>query len=81
MGAVRYPLPRFLFFDAVATGTWGLYCGLLGYFGGLAFERDPIKGLLVGVGLSLAVTGLVELARWLRRRARSRARARSTARR
>lgn len=74
MGAVRYPLARFLFFDAVAAGTWGLYCGLLGYFGGLAFERDPVKGLLVGVGLSLAVTGLVELARWLRRRAHSRAR-------
>ncbi|SCG46738.1 DedA family protein [Micromonospora halophytica] len=73
MGAVRYPLPRFLFFDALAAGTWALYCGLLGYFGGLAFERDPVKGLLVGVGLSLAVTGLVELARWLRRRAHHRA--------
>ncbi|MEV4479937.1 DedA family protein [Micromonospora coxensis] len=73
MGAVRYPLPRFLFFDALAAGTWALYCGLLGYFGGLAFERDPVKGLLVGVGLSLAVTGLVELARWLRRRAHRRA--------
>ncbi|WP_329017315.1 DedA family protein [Micromonospora rifamycinica] len=68
MGAVRYPLPRFLLFDAVAAVVWSGYCGLLGYFGGLAFERDPLRGLLVGVGLSLAVTGLLELARWLRYR-------------
>ncbi|MEH0842528.1 DedA family protein [Micromonospora sp. CPCC 205711] len=76
MGAVRYPLSRFLFFDAVATGSWAIYCGLLGYFGGLAFEHDPGRALLVGVGLSLAVTGLLELGRWLRRRAHRRAAAR-----
>lgn len=73
MGAVRYPLRCFLLYDALATGTWGIYCGLLGYFGGLAFERDPVKGLLVGVGLSVAVTGLLEAARWGRRQARARA--------
>ncbi|WP_422753881.1 DedA family protein [Micromonospora sp. WMMD708] len=73
MGAVRYPLLRFLVFDAVAATVWSLYCGLLGYFGGLAFERDPLRGLLVGVGLSLAVTGLLELVRWMRLRARRRA--------
>ncbi|TDB70996.1 DedA family protein, partial [Micromonospora sp. KC721] len=72
MGAVRYPLSRFLLFDALAALTWGTYCGLLGYFGGLAFERDPLRGLLVGLGLSLAVTGLLELTRWLRRRAHRR---------
>ncbi|MFC8618329.1 DedA family protein [Micromonospora purpureochromogenes] len=76
MGAVRYPLRCFLLFDAFAAGTWGTYCALLGYFGGLAFERDPIKALLAGVGLSLAVTGVVESVRWLRRRTRRRAVAR-----
>ncbi|MGN9889367.1 DedA family protein [Micromonospora sp. L31] len=81
MGAVRYPLRCFLLFDAFAAGTWGTYCALLGYFGGLAFERDPIKALLAGVGLSLAVTGLVESARWLRRRAHRRAHRRAVARR
>ncbi|MFY1597502.1 DedA family protein [Micromonospora sp. WMMD737] len=70
MGAVRYPLRSFLLFDAIAAVSWALYCTLLGYFGGLAFERDPVKGILAGVGLSLAVTLLLESARWLRRRRR-----------
>ncbi|MFG2010944.1 DedA family protein [Micromonospora sp. NPDC048868] len=75
MGAVRYPLRSFLLFDAIAAVSWALYCTLLGYFGGLAFERDPVKGILAGVGLSLAITLLLESARWLhhrRRRATSR---------
>lgn len=76
MGAVRYPLRCFLRYDALACGTWAVYCGLLGYFGGLAFERDPVKGLVVGIGLAIAVTGLLEVTRWTRRRARSRAAAR-----
>jgi membrane protein DedA with SNARE-associated domain len=70
MGAVRYPLRSFLLFDAIAAVSWALYCTLLGYFGGLAFERDPVKGILAGVGLSLAVTLLLESARWLRHRRR-----------
>lgn len=70
MGAVRYPLHCFLLFDTLAAGTWATYCGLLGYFGGLAFERDPVKGLLAGVALSLALTGLLELVRRWRRRHR-----------
>ncbi|MET7965830.1 DedA family protein [Micromonospora sp. NPDC005305] len=76
MGAVRYPFRSFVMYDALACGTWGTYCGLLGYFGGLAFEHNPVHGLLAGVGLSLAATGLFELARWTRRRARTRASAR-----
>ncbi|WP_405091903.1 DedA family protein [Micromonospora sp. NBC_01392] len=76
MGAVRYPLRSFLLYDALACGTWGIYCGLLGYFGGLAFEHNPVTGLLAGIGISVAVTGLFEAARWARRRARARAAAR-----
>ncbi|MGN9811855.1 DedA family protein [Micromonospora sp. BQ11] len=72
MGAVRYPRRTFLLFDAIATASWALYCGLLGYFGGLAFERDPVRGILAGVGLSVAVTLVVEAVRWLRQRARRR---------
>jgi membrane protein DedA with SNARE-associated domain len=68
MGAVRYPLRSFLLFDAIAATSWALYCGLLGYFGGLAFERDPVKGILAGVGMSVAVTLLLESVRWLRHR-------------
>ncbi|WBB65605.1 DedA family protein [Micromonospora sp. WMMD812] len=72
MGAVRYPRRSFLLFDAIAALTWGLYCGLLGYFGGLAFERDPIKGVLTGLGLAVAVTLGLEIARKVRRRAHRR---------
>ncbi|MEV1143432.1 DedA family protein [Micromonospora sp. NPDC049799] len=76
MGAVRYPRRAFLLFDTIAALSWALYCGLLGYFGGLAFERDPLRGILAGVGLSVAVTLLIEAARWLRVRAKRRAAAR-----
>ncbi|MET7706127.1 DedA family protein [Micromonospora sp. NPDC005413] len=73
MGAVRYPRRAFLLYDSIGAITWALYCGLLGYFGGLAFERDPIRGVLVGVGLSVIVTFSLEGIRWLRRRAHRRA--------
>ncbi|MEU8313606.1 MULTISPECIES: DedA family protein [unclassified Micromonospora] len=76
MGAVRYPLRTFFLYDGLACVTWGIYCGLLGYFGGLAFEHNPVSGLLAGVAISLAVTGLFEAVRWGRRRAHRRAAAR-----
>ncbi|RKN48240.1 DedA family protein [Micromonospora endolithica] len=79
MGAVRYPLRNFLLFDGIAALSWALYCGLLGHFGGLAFERDPIRGILAGVGLSVAITLLLEAVRWLRHRAKRRAAARKAA--
>ncbi|MEU7609284.1 DedA family protein [Micromonospora sp. NPDC049204] len=71
MGAVHYPRRRFLVFDALAAGSWGLYSGLVGYLGGMAFEQDPLRGLLLGLGLALGVTTMVEVVRWLGRRRRS----------
>nr|WP_074319062.1 DedA family protein [Micromonospora cremea] len=71
MGAVHYPRRRFLAFDALAAGSWGLYSALVGYLGGLAFEQDPLRGLLLGLGLALTVTMVVEVVRWLGRRRRS----------
>ncbi|MBQ0904244.1 DedA family protein [Micromonospora sp. U21] len=68
MGAVRYPRRSFLLYDSIATITWALYSGLLGYFGGLAFERDPVRGILAGVGLSVIVTFGIEGVRRLRQR-------------
>jgi membrane-associated protein len=76
MGAVGYPLRSFFLYDALACATWGTYGGLIGYFGGLAVDRNPVTGLVAGLGISLAVTGLFEAARWARRRARARATAR-----
>ncbi|GAA2148539.1 VTT domain-containing protein [Actinomadura napierensis] len=68
MGALGYPLRRFSLFAAVAAVSWGLYGGLLGYVGGAAFEDDPVKGVAVGLGLALSVTGVVEGVRVVRRR-------------
>ncbi|MCM0674644.1 DedA family protein [Micromonospora phytophila] len=68
MGAVRYPRRPFLLFDSIAAVSWATYCGLLGYFGGLAFERHPLKGALAAVGISVAITLLLEATRWLRGR-------------
>ncbi|MCM0673336.1 DedA family protein [Micromonospora phytophila] len=70
MGAASFPRRRFLAFDAVAAVSWGIYSALVGYLGGLAFERDPARGLLLGLGLALTVTLLVEVVRWLRGRRR-----------
>ncbi|MEU0566571.1 DedA family protein [Nonomuraea sp. NPDC005983] len=68
MGAVRFPLRSFSFFDAIAASSWALYSGLIGFFGGMAFENDPIKGLLLGLGIALSITGIVEAVRWVRKR-------------
>ena len=59
---------RFLLFDALAAAIWGSYTVLLGYFGGRSFEEEPWKGLLLAFGIALAVTGIVEVGRWLHRR-------------
>jgi|SRR5690242_18573142 membrane-associated protein len=67
-GTLGYPWRRFLVFDAAAALIWALYAALLGYFGGHAFEDAPWKGLLLALVIAFAVTGGVELVRYLRRR-------------
>jgi membrane-associated protein len=71
MGAVGYPRRSFAIFDAIAAVSWGVYSTLMGYVGGIAFENDPIKGVLLGVGLAVAVTVLVEGVRHVRARSRA----------
>jgi membrane-associated protein len=63
MGSVRYPPRKFSFFAALAAVSWGLYCALVGYIGGKAFEDNPLKGVILGIGLALAVTLIVEIVR------------------
>jgi membrane-associated protein len=59
---------RFIRYDVVAAALWASYGALLGYFGGKAFEESPLKGFLVAFAIALAITGGVELFRWLKRR-------------
>ncbi|QKG22347.1 DedA family protein [Actinomadura verrucosospora] len=70
MGAVGYPLHSFSLFDALATGLWATYSAMIGYLGGAAFQNDPFKGLLLGLGIAVGVSLLVEAGRWLWQRFR-----------
>jgi membrane-associated protein len=67
-GALEMPWRRFAAFDAVAAGVWASYAALLGFIGGRQFEDAPWKGLIVAISLAFAVTGGIELVRWMRRR-------------
>ncbi|NEE04026.1 DedA family protein [Phytoactinopolyspora halotolerans] len=62
-GTLNYPLRKFSFFDMFAAISWGIYSGLIGYFGGRAFEDDPLRGLLLGLGIALGITVIVEIVR------------------
>jgi membrane-associated protein len=59
---------RFISFDVAAGLMWASYAALLGYFGGRAFEEQPWKGFVVAFVVALAITGAIELYRWLRKR-------------
>ncbi|HXL43184.1 MAG TPA: DedA family protein [Gaiellaceae bacterium] len=59
---------RFIAFDVAAGLMWASYAALLGYFGGKAFEEQPWKGFVVAFVVALAITGAIELYRWLRKR-------------
>jgi membrane-associated protein len=62
-GAVGYPARSFSLFVAIAAGSWAVYSALVGYIGGAAFEENPLNGLLLGLGLAVGLTVLVEVAR------------------
>lgn len=61
--------PRFLAYDVVAGVAWGTYASLLGYLGGIAFEKSPWKGLLVAFAIAGGIALAVEGYRYLRGRA------------
>ncbi|MEU5346456.1 DedA family protein [Streptomyces sp. NPDC020766] len=67
-GVVRYPLRRFMLYVAISTATWSAYTALSGYLGGVFFQENTLLSIAVGVGFALAVTGAVELSRYVRRR-------------
>jgi membrane-associated protein len=71
-GLIGYPRRRFVFGTALAGILWASYAFLLGRIGGQAFEGRPWAGLLVGLGLTVAVSGVIEAVRRTRRRQRRR---------
>jgi membrane protein DedA with SNARE-associated domain len=68
-GSLEWPWRRFMKFDVIAGAIWGTYATMLGYLGGKAFEKSPLKGFLLAFAIALAITGAVEAIRWYRKRA------------
>lgn len=64
-GLVRYPRRKFITATACAGIVWASYAFLLGRLGGKVFENKQWLGLLMALGLALAVSVLVEGARRL----------------
>ncbi len=62
-GTAGLPLSRFSPASAVAALAWAAYTAGLGYLGGAAFVENPLLGFAVGLGLSFAFGGVVELVR------------------
>jgi membrane-associated protein len=62
-GLIGYPRRRFAAATAVAGIVWASYAFFLGRLGGKVFEHQPWIGLLLALGLALAVTVLTEAAR------------------
>lgn len=67
-GLLEMPWRRFIVFDVLAGIVWACYGALLGYVGGRTFEENPFKAFLIAFAVALAVTGAVELYRYLRKR-------------
>jgi membrane-associated protein len=53
---------RFVLYDAIAATIWATYAGLIGYLGGSAFQ-EIWKALALGLGIALAVAGVIEVVR------------------
>jgi len=78
-GIVGYSRRRFVIATAVAGLIWASYSFFIGRLGGKAFEDTPWAGFAVAFGITIAISGLVELIRRIvsrRRRRRSAAEAR-----
>jgi membrane-associated protein len=62
-GLIGYPRRRFVPATAVAAIVWASYAFFLGRLGGKVFEDRPWVGLLLALGLGLAVSLLIEVGR------------------
>jgi membrane protein DedA with SNARE-associated domain len=67
-GLTRQPFKRFLGFIGFAAVVWACYAALLGFVGGKAFADNHTLAFLVAFGCALAVTGIIEVIRWVRHR-------------
>jgi membrane-associated protein len=64
-GLLEMAWRRFVAFDLAAAVVWALYGTALGYFGGTAFEDEPIVGIGVALALALVAGAAIEAGRRL----------------
>jgi membrane-associated protein len=62
-GLIGYPRRKFAAATALAGIVWASYAFFLGRLGGKVFEHQPWIGLLLALGLAVAVSVLTEAAR------------------
>jgi membrane protein DedA with SNARE-associated domain len=67
-GLIGYPRRRFVTATAAAAVIWALYAFWIGRLGGKAFEDRPWAGFLVGFGITVVLSGLIEAVRRIRSR-------------
>jgi membrane-associated protein len=65
-GMIGYQRRRFVIATAIASVIWAVYSFFIGRLGGRAFEDKPWAGFLVAFGITIAVSGLIELIRRVR---------------
>lgn len=71
LGLGRYPIRRFVAFDAVACGLWALIYSTIGSIGGRIADH-PLWGIVIAIAFAVCVSVLVQqvikLIHWLRNR-------------
>jgi signal transduction histidine kinase len=67
-GIVGYQRRRFVIATAISGVIWASYSFFIGRLGGKAFEDKPWAGLLLALGLTLAVSAVIEVVRRIRSR-------------
>jgi len=71
-GVTRQPRKWFVGWAAVAAIIWGNYAALLGFIGGKSFEDDHTLAFIIAFVSAFSITLLIELIRWVVKRARYR---------
>jgi len=71
-GVTRQPRKWFVGWAAVAAVIWGNYAALLGFIGGKSFEDDHTLAFIIAFVSAFSITLLIELIRWVMKRARYR---------
>lgn len=71
-GVTKQPRRWFIGWAAAAAVIWGHYAALLGFIGGKSFEDNHTLAFIIAFVSAFSITLVIELVRWLLKRARYR---------